>query len=101
MIQLIVFIFINSALLTISTPTSAILPTNNELSNEAHHSSDIIFDDTQSETEPKLEHNKNFSPGLLKNVFDTLRFPSDVNKDNKVKSDNNRQQKIIRDILGE
>ena len=82
MIQLIVIILINSALMVISTPTSAILPTNNELSNEALYSSDIIYDDTQSETEPKLDHNKNFSPKLLKNDFDTLRFPSDVNKDN-------------------
>ena len=82
MIQLIVFIFINSALLAISTPTYAILPTNNELSNksrdESIHSSDIIVDDTQKETEHKLDHNKNFSPDLLKMFIDTGIIPSDV-----------------------
>ena len=90
MIQLIVIIFINSALMVISTPTSTILPTNDKLSNEALHSSDIIYDDIQSETEPKLDHNKN--------IYDTLRLGS---YDNKVKSDNNRKEKFTKDILGE
>ena len=107
MILLIVFIFTNSALLTISTPTYANLPTNNELSNksrnESHNSSDFIVDDTQNETEPKLDHNKKLSREFLKNVINTVSFPSDVNKDNKIISDNDnkRKYKLTRGILGE
>ena len=107
MIQLIVFIFINSALLAISTPTYAIQPTNNKLSNKSHdespYYSDIIVDDTQNETEPKLDHNKKLSREFLKNVINTVSFPSDVNKDNKIISDNDnkRKYKLTRGILGE
>ena len=57
MIQLIVIIFINSALLAISNPTNTILLTNKELSNKSHdespYFSDIIADDTQKETKHK------------------------------------------------
>ena len=105
MIQLIVFIFINSALLANSKPTNTILPTNKELSNKSHdetpYISDIIADDQQKKTKHKLYSSKDFSPKLLKWISDIEGLPSNVNKNNKIITDDDNKQKITRGILGE
>ena len=84
MIQIIVFIFINSALLANSNPTNTILPTNKELSNKSHdetpYISDIIADDQQKKTKHKLYSSKDFSPKLLKWISNIEGLPSNEKK---------------------